>query len=395
MKISLIASDESTAPLYRVRLLARMLARRFDVEVLGYHFDAAELDPDAPRDFPYRAVPARPLPAFLQDARQLAGMVSGDVLYAMKPRPTSLGTALAIARCRGIPLLVDVDDLESAMIPPFSRHALKNAAYALPRLNHPNNYLFTTACDRLTGLADAVTTVSRFFQQRVARTCGSTPIFLVPQCVDTDRFDPDRFDRVALRLKLGLDAFTVVFAGIAQPNKGVGEIVSALKRLPQRHWRLLIVGPKTPYALELAACDPRVILLGTQKPEDLPRYLAVADAVVLPQRAEPASMGQMPMKLFEAMAMGCSVVSTRLADIPEVLDGCGKVVNPGDTPALTEAIADLMADPAHAHHLGREARRKVLARFSYDRGADVLEDLIGLVSGIRAADRRFRRGGPC
>ena len=35
MRITLIASDESTAPLYRVRLLARVLAQRFDVEVLG------------------------------------------------------------------------------------------------------------------------------------------------------------------------------------------------------------------------------------------------------------------------------------------------------------------------------------------------------------------------
>lgn len=387
MRITLIASDESTAPLYRVRLLARVLARRFDVQVLGYHFDPAELDPLAPRDFPYAALPARPLPGFLEDARKLAAMAKGDVIYAMKPRPTSYGTALMIARQRGLPLVVDVDDWEPFMIHPYSRHGLKNAAYALPRLRQPNNYLFTAAFDRLIGLADGVTTVSRFFMEHYRQQVphGTRPFVLAPQYVDTERFDPARFDREALRRELGCDAFTLVFAGIAQPNKGVGEIVRALRRLPERRWELLIVGPKTPYALSLAAEEPRVRLLGTQPPEETPRFLAVADAVALPQQAEPASHGQMPMKLFEAMAMGCPVVSTRLTDIPEVLEGCGLVVGPGDTPALAEALAALMAAPGRARELGSAARRKVLAAYSYERGAEVLGDLMIQVAGSRAA----------
>lgn len=392
MKITLIASDESTAPLYRVRLLARVLAKRFDVEVLGYHFDPSELDPLAPRDFPYQAQAARALPGFLEDARKLTEQVSGDVIYAMKPRPTSFGTALMAARRRGLPVVVDLDDWEPFMIAPYSRHALKNAAFALPRLLHPNNYLFTAAFDRLLGLADGATTVSRFFKERYAKSLrAGQPFVLAPQYVDTERFDPERYDREALRRELGCERFTVVFAGIAQPNKGVGEIVRALRRLRDQSWELLIVGPKTPFALELAEDDPRVRLLGTQPPEETPKFLAVADAVMLPQRAEPASLGQMPMKLFEAMAMGCPVVSTRLADIPEVLDGCGRVVEPNDPKALADALSDLMAAPAHARSLGAAARKKVLAQYSYARGAEVLGNLMMQVAD---AKRSRRAGGP-
>lgn len=393
MKITLIASDESSAPLYRVRLLARVLARRFEVEVLGYHFDPSQLDPKAPRDFPYQAIPARPFPGFLHDARNLASRVSGDVLYAMKPRPSSFGTALAIARRRGLPVVVDVDDWEPYMIHPYSRYALKNAAYALPRLKEPNNYLLTAAFDRMVGLADGVTTVSRFFQERYGRARA----VLAPQYVDTEHFDPARYDRDALRSALALDAFTVVFAGIALPNKGVGEIVSALRKLPKASWQLLIVGPKTPYALALAENDPRVRLLGTQPPEETPKYLALADAVVLPQREEPASRGQMPMKLFEAMAMACPVISTRLADIPEMLDGCGKVVPPGDIGAIAEALDAFMAAPAHARALGEAARRKIVTGYSYARGADLLGDLMlrvaGETAGLTGAGRK--KGAPC
>lgn len=391
MTITLIASDESTAPLYRVRLLARLLARRFEVEVLGYHFDPHSLDPLAPRDFPYQSLAARPLPHFLADARQLASMVKGDLLYVMKPRPTSLGTALAVARKRELPLLVDFDDLETAMIAPYSRHALKNAVYALPRLLEPNNYLFTAACARLARQADGATVVSRYLEAHyLPQGLAGRPIVRAPQYVDTVSFDPARFDRDSLRTQLGLATFTVVFAGIAQPNKGVGDILQALRLLPNRSWQLLIVGPVTPYAAELAASDLRVRLLGTQPPRELPRFLALADAVVLPQRDEPASWGQMPMKLFEAMAMARPVISTRLADIPELLDGCGLVVAPGDAHALAEALSALMSHPTLAARLGASARRKILESYSYEQGARALEELVLTVAEARAR----QKGGP-
>lgn len=395
MRITLIASDESSAPLYRVRLLARVLARCFEVEVLGFHFDPRQLDPLAPRDFPYEAVAARSWPGFAKDARRLAERVTGDVIYAMKPRPTSYGTALWVGRKRGLPVVVDVDDWELAMIAPYSRYAVKNALYALPKLREPNNYLATLAFERLIAEADGVTTVSRFFVERYGgRTRKGRPFVLVPQYVDTERFNPARFDREALRREWDCEGFVLVFAGIALPNKGVGEIVAALRLLPEKEWQLLIVGPKTPYAQELAAVERRVRLLGTRPPEETPCFLAMADAVALPQRAEPASVGQMPMKLFEAMAMALPVVSTRVSDIPEVLEGCGRVVTPGDPLKLAEALLELMGDPAEARRLGEAAREKVLRRYSYAHGAKVLGTLMReVVEGGRVEGRQGAREG--
>lgn len=387
MKITLIASDEASAPLYRVRLLARVLSRRFEVEVLGFHFRPEALDPLAPRDFSYRDVPARAWPAFFQDARRLSRMITGDLIYAMKPRATSFGLALALRATRGLPVVVDVDDWEPYMVAPYSRYALKNALYALPHLHEPNNYWATWTMDKLIGAADAITTVSTHFQRRYGGV-------LAPQYVDTLAFDPGRFDREALRAEHGLSAYKVaVFAGIAQPNKGVHAIKEALSRLGDRHpWRLAIVGPVTPYARSLAEADERIVLFGTQPPEKTPAFLRMADVVALPQRREPASMGQMPMKLFEAMAMACPVVSTAVSDIPTLLAGCGVVVRPEDPEALATAIAGLLDDPKRAQALGEAARRRIRERYSYEAGAATLGCLFSAVG----ARRRARKGGlPC
>lgn len=388
MKVTLIASDETSAPLYRVRLLARMLAKRFEVEVVGFHFKPDELDPVAPRDFPYRGFAARPWPAFFQDARKLASSVTGDLIYAMKPRPTSYGVSLALRAATLKPVVVDVDDWEPYMIHPYSKYTLKNAAYALPRLKEPNNYLATRLMDLMIRRADGVTTVSSHFQQRYGG-------ILAPQYVDTERFDPARYAREALRQRYELDGVMVaVFAGIAQPNKGVGEILAAFRRLgDRRDWRLVIVGPKTPYAQELAAQDDRVILLGTQPPQEAPAFLSMADLVVLPQRKEPASAGQMPMKLYEAMAMALPVISTAVSDIPQLLKGCGRVVAPGDPAALCRAIGELLDHPEHARKLGARARRRILETYSYEQGAREVGDYLEAVMSRRLAPELG--GRPC
>lgn len=365
MKVTIIASDEISAPLYRVRLLAKMLQRRFDVEVLGFVFDEAKVDPKAPRDFPYTAIPAGTGKAFFEAEKELRSRISGDLIYAMKPRPTSYGVALRHRAATGIPVVVDVDDWELFMIHPWSKYWAKNMAYALPRLNEPNNYAYTWALDKMIGLANGRTVVSSFFQKRYGG-------IMAPQYVDTDLFDPAAYDRKGMRQALGLDDYQlIVFAGIAHPSKGVGDIIGALRRLgaQRRDWRLVIVGPVTPYAQALADEDDRVLLLGTQPPTRTPEFLAMADLVALPQKPAKAAVGQMPMKLYEAMAMGLPVISTAMSDIPQLLDGCGLVVPPADQAGLADAIRYLLDRPAEGQRLGAAARQKIVDQYSWKVGA--------------------------
>jgi glycosyltransferase involved in cell wall biosynthesis len=244
--------------------------------------------------------------------------------------------------------------------------------YALPRLQQPNNYLNTWALQHAVPRADGVTVVSRHFQALYGG-------LLLPQYVDTQVYDPKRQTPAELRQTLELqDRRVVVFAGIAHPSKGVTELVAALQSLPAelQNWCLLIVGPPTPHAQAAAAQDHRVRLLGTQPPSDTPRYLALADLVVLPQRPTPAAVGQMPMKLFEALAMGVPVIATALSDIPEVLQDCGLVVAPGDAGALRTAIATLFNRPSYARQLGQAARKKIEYAFSFTQGSARLGDYL-------------------
>jgi glycosyltransferase involved in cell wall biosynthesis len=79
-------------------------------------------------------------------------------------------------------------------------------------------------------------------------------------------------------------------------------------------------------------------------------------------------------KVLEAMAAGIPVVATPLA-----LEGIG--AGPGvdaalDTGAIAGRVVDLLrASPEHRRDLGRQARRRVLADFTWERSAHAIESL--------------------
>jgi glycosyltransferase involved in cell wall biosynthesis len=108
----------------------------------------------------------------------------------------------------------------------------------------------------------------------------------------------------------------------------------------------------------------------------VPAYLEAADVVVVPQRESTDTRGQVPAKLFDAMALGRPIVSTRVSMIPEILEGCGVLVAPGDVAGLAGAIGRLLDDPAEARALGEAARRRAVERYSFESARRALFPLV-------------------
>jgi len=50
------------------------------------------------------------------------------------------------------------------------------------------------------------------------------------------------------------------------------------------------------------------------------------------------------MESFDAMAMANPIVATEVSDLPQILDGCGIVLEPDSPEALAEAIETLVED---------------------------------------------------
>jgi glycosyltransferase involved in cell wall biosynthesis len=90
----------------------------------------------------------------------------------------------------------------------------------------------------------------------------------------------------------------------------------------------------------------------------------------------------LPMVLSEAGAAGMPLVSTQVAAIPEIVrDGTtGLLVSPGDLPALTTALRQLVCDPPLRARLGSCAAEVVRREYDAEKNAARLIDILKMTA---------------
>jgi glycosyltransferase involved in cell wall biosynthesis len=369
VKISVLCADLADNAAGRAWLLARLLEPLGTVEVVGPSSRPEVWKPLAGDPLPRRAVPAARLPRFLARLPRLLRLVDGDLVYASKPRLGSAGVGYLKRLTAGRPLLLDIDDWEVGF---FLRSGFWGLVGRALNLGNPAGLSWTWLVERLAWLADGVTVASRFLEGRFGGT-------LIPHVRDTERWKPGCADPAWARRALRVDGERLVmFLGTPRGHKGVDDLCAAVARLGRPDLALALVGtdPASPTGRRLAASHPGLRLLGAVPFDEVPRYLVAADVVAVPQRESSDTRGQVPAKLFDAMALGRPVVSTRVSMIPEILDGCGLLVPPGDVGALAAAIGHLLDHPDEAAVLGARARQRCEAEYSFAAARRVLFPLV-------------------
>jgi len=375
MKISILAPDLSHNCLARAYLLARVLQRRYEVEIVGPAFQGTIWQPLANQtEVELKLVPGYPL--FYKGLSQIRAMqnkMTGEVIYASKPLLTNCGAALLEKLSHKRPVILDIDDWQMG----FQKEILKGLSligklkrFAASTLcfNSPGSYWNNFLGERLVDFADAVTVSNNFLRDKFGGT-------IVWHGRDTTALDPDKFDRFRLRAKFGITKRqkVVMFLGSPRPYKGVEDLIEAINMVDNNDILLMLVGlSKDTYceSLELMARErlgmERVRFLGLQPIKKVPELLSLSDLVVIPQRKSFATIGQVPAKVFDAMSMAKPIISTRVSDLPEILDGCGWIVEPEEPEELAQAIRYVFDHPEESEEKGWRARKKCIEKYSWD-----------------------------
>jgi len=240
-------------------------------------------------------------------------------------------------------------------------------------LAQPKSAIYVSLLTRAAGTAAAITVSSTALQQRFGGT-------LIRHGCDTDLFDPARVDREAARRTFGFRGPTVLFAGAPNPHKGLRPLAQAVCQLPGV--RLAVTCREGDLAAEEWHAIPfdRIPVVPCTS---LPSLLAAADVVAIPQLDSEFARYQMPMKVFDAMAMAKPIVASAVSDLPAVLEGCGRLVPPGDVDRLAEAIADLLANPDEAQRLGARARTRCINDYGREQIGNRLKTVVNGVCSTR------------
>ncbi|MBE9180824.1 glycosyltransferase family 4 protein [Oculatella sp. LEGE 06141] len=381
LKVSLVVSDLAGGGAVRAFLLGQVLQKlRYDVEVVGFLFVGNDLYAAPPGGMAIASVPGARYPQFVRSAAELLHRLDGDIIYAVKPKPTSFGLSVLKKLQTRRPVILDMDDWELSWHGGDDwsyRPSLKQLARDLLKpsgvLREPDHPLYITWMERLVSQANALTVDTQFLLDRFGGV-------YLPNGKDTALFDPDRYDGAASKHRYGLSAYRVLmFPGAPRPHKGLEDVLMALDQLNEPDFRLVIVGgnPYDDYDDQLIRQWGRWIIKLPKHPvEQMPEVLAAADVIVVPQRDTLVANAQFPLKLTDGMAMAKPILSTRVGDIPKILDGAGYLVDPGAPGQIADQIQQIFNHFDEAITRGQRARAKCVKCYSTDTMATILEEII-------------------
>ena len=197
-------------------------------------------------------------------------------------------------------------------------------------------------------------------------------ITIIPAGVDINRFNPNN-DGKTLRNKLNIDDKKVILC-VAKLGylKGIYYLIEAFRKIADQYKDTILViagsGNKTEerrlrnLVASLNLRD-KVIFTGWVNYDDVPYLYAASDVFVHPSLLEGT-----PLVILEAMATGKPVIATGIAGVPDMItDGIdGFLVEEKNVEQIVEKLSVLLEDEGLCKKIGRNARKKVEEKFSWD-----------------------------
>jgi len=220
--------------------------------------------------------------------------------------------------------------------------------------------------------ATLVVTIGKYSRRKIQQFYNVDPakIRIVPNGVDTQRFQPTGDCRKVRQRIRARDRQIVLFVGRLIPRKGLGYLVEAAKLIAKERRETLFVivgnGPirnRLVSDVENAGLKGNFVFLGDVNDEELPKLYRCCDVFVLPSIQE----GQ-GIALLEAQASAKPVMAFNVSGVTEALrDGeTGLLVKPADSGELAEALLRLLSDKSLREKMGASGREFVSRELSWD-----------------------------
>ncbi len=205
----------------------------------------------------------------------------------------------------------------------------------------------------------------------VAKEISDVPTTVIHNATDANPFRASSKSQLRTELHLPLEKKIALYSGHLYTWKGSSLLLEAALRLADRKDILIaVVGGREEDVRKLNVQIRgknlhNIILLGYQKKELIPKYLASADLLLLPNTAgtEESVRFTSPLKLFEYMASGVPILSADLPSLREIVsDEQVYFFPPGDVDAFSEQLAHTLEHPEEAR---TRAERALEASYAY------------------------------
>ncbi len=199
-------------------------------------------------------------------------------------------------------------------------------------------------------------------------------ITVIPNIIDIHHFTP-------LQKPKNTRSFTILHVGRFERPKGVITLIRAFIEFAKinKNCRLIMVGQARGASFEhclslLKNADliEKVQYSGFVPYEDLPKYYAKADVVVVPSEIYES----FSYTVAQAMACNKPVIASKIGGIPETLDygRCGLLFQPGKKNELLNMLSYVYENPYKVSKISNDAKEHAINTFSQEKLAPIYKD---------------------
>lgn len=302
--------------------------------------------------------------SFAASASLLGPVLCGpaDVMWVYHP-PLTVGVpAWWIGLSRRMPFVFEIQDMWPETLPATG---MLSGARVLSWVNRLANFIYRRAA--------AITVISPGFKRNlVQKGVPAEKIHIIPNWADEEIYHPVPPDP-ALAQEWGLGGrFNIVFAGnmgLVQALDTVVEAASLLPDLPDVQFVMIGDGLERTGLEQLARARrlANVLFLPRQPAEQMFRFYALADALLVHLKRDPLYEITIPSKTLSYLACGRPVLCAVAGDAADVVLGAGGGVAcaPQNPRALAETVRRLHGmSKAEREALGRAGRQAFLANYT-------------------------------
>lgn len=199
---------------------------------------------------------------------------------------------------------------------------------------------------------------------------------IIPDGVDTCLFTPNMGKQFRKKLPVfsdGADDSRVLvgFIGRLVPEKGIETLLRAFSEFSSIAQLVIIgSGPMLSQLNERSAAlgmQDSVHFVGAVSREEMPKWVAALDVLVLPSETHPNWKEQFGMVLLEAMACGVAVIGSDSGEIPHVIGDAGLIFREGDAEALAKCLKEILFDPTRKDTLAKKGIERVHDLYTSER----------------------------